>query len=137
MKLYGVHLFVRDMAASLAFYRKLGLAFPAGAERQPHVALEVDGGFELSFATLALTRGYDPAFREPRGSPNSLQFSVPRREDVDRIHAELTAAGHPSHLAPHDAFWGARYAVVDDPDGNVVGFQSPVDPAKRSAGPRL
>ena len=138
MKLYGVHLFVRDMAASLAFYRRLGLAFPAGAERQPHVAVELEGGFELSFGTLALTRGYDPAFREPRGgSPNSLQLSVERRADVDRIHAELIAAGYSSHLAPHDAFWGARYAVVDDPDGNVVGFQSPVDPAKRSAGPQL
>ncbi len=138
MKLYGVHLFVRDMAASLAFYRRLGLAFPGDADRQPHVAIELDGGFELSFGTLALTHGYDPAFREPRGgSPNSLQLSVPARRDVDRIYAELTAAGYSGHLAPHDAFWGARYAVVDDPDGNVVGFQSPVDPAKRSAGPAL
>lgn len=138
MKLYGVHLFVCDMAASLAFYRKLGLAFPDGAEREAHVALELDGGFELSFGTLALTRGYDPAFREPRGgSPNSLQLSVARREDVDRLYGELTRAGYTGHLAPHDAFWGARYAVVDDPDGNVVGLQSPVDPAKRSEGPRL
>jgi catechol 2,3-dioxygenase-like lactoylglutathione lyase family enzyme len=138
MKLYGVHLFVRDMAASLAFYRRLGLTFPADADRQLHVALELDGGFELSFATLALTRGYDPAFREPKGgSPNSLQFDVAARSDVDRIYAELTSAGYAGHLAPHDAFWGARYAVVDDPDGNVVGFQSPVDPAKRSAGPTL
>ena len=138
MKLYGIHLFVRDMGASLAFYRKLGLSFPPGAEHEPHVALELDGGFELSFGTVALTRGYDPAFAEPRGgSPNSLQLSVDRREDVDRIYGELTRAGYAGHLAPHDAFWGARYAVVDDPDGNVVGFQSDVDPAKRSEGPRL
>ena len=136
MKLYGLHLFVRDMGASLAFYRKLGLVFPAGAEREVHVAVELEGGFELSFATLALTRAYDSGFAEPRGgSPNSLQLSVDRREDVDRIYAELTRAGYKGHLAPFDAFWGARYAVVDDPDGNVVGFQSPVDPAKRSAGP--
>jgi catechol 2,3-dioxygenase-like lactoylglutathione lyase family enzyme len=138
MKLYGVHLFVRDMAASLAFYRRLGLVFPDGSEREPHVALELGGGFELSFGTLELTRGYDPAFREPSGgSPNSLQFEVAGRRDVDRIYAELTSAGYSGHLAPRDAFWGARYAVVDDPDGNAVGFQSPVDPAKRSAGPAL
>jgi uncharacterized glyoxalase superfamily protein PhnB len=35
------------------------------------------------------------------------------------------AAGHRSHLAPFDAFWGARYAVVLDPDGNRVGISSP------------
>ena len=36
------------------------------------------------------------------------------------------AAGHRSHLAPFDAFWGARYAVVLDPDGNRIGISSPV-----------
>ena len=135
MKLYGLHLFVKDMAASLAFYRRLGLRFPDGSDAQVHVAVELDG-FELSFGTFALTRGYDSGFREARGgSPNSLQFEVAARPDVDRIYGELTKAGYTGHLAPHDAFWGARYAVVDDPDGNVVGFQSPVDPAMRSAGP--
>jgi uncharacterized glyoxalase superfamily protein PhnB len=38
------------------------------------------------------------------------------------MHATLTAAGHSSHLAPFDAFWGKRYCEVIDPDGNVVGF---------------
>jgi hypothetical protein len=26
----------------------------------------------------------------------------------------------------------ARYAIVEDPDGNAVGVMSPVDPARRS-----
>ena len=30
-------------------------------------------------------------------------------------------------LAPIDAFWGARYAIVDDPDGNHVGIMGPQD----------
>ena len=28
--------------------------------------------------------------------------------------------------------WGARYAVVEDPDGNAVGIMSPSDPDRRS-----
>ncbi len=36
---------------------------------------------------------------------------------------------------PYDAFWGARYAVVSDPDGNGVGIMSPPDPAMRTAPP--
>ena len=34
--------------------------------------------------------------------------------------------------SPYDAFWGARYAVIEDPDGNAVGIMSPVDPDRRS-----
>jgi hypothetical protein len=32
----------------------------------------------------------------------------------------------------NDAFFGARYAVVLDPDGNAVGLMGPTDPAARS-----
>ena len=39
---------------------------------------------------------------------------------MDAKHAELTAAGHRSALAPFDAPWGQRYATVLDPDGNSV-----------------
>jgi catechol 2,3-dioxygenase-like lactoylglutathione lyase family enzyme len=134
-KLTGLHLYVRDMKASLDFYRRLGIAFPEGAEKGVFTTALGDG-VHLAFGTFALTRGYDPGFREPKGgSPNSLQFDVESREAVDRIYRELTAAGYAGHLAPHDAFWGARYAEVDDPDGNVIGFQSPQDDAKRRRPP--
>src|SRR5689334_21195540 len=39
--------------------------------------------------------------------------------------AELVAAGYHSELAPFDAFWGQRYAVVHDPDGNGVDLSAP------------
>jgi uncharacterized glyoxalase superfamily protein PhnB len=34
-----------------------------------------------------------------------------------------------------EAFWGACYAIVEDPDGNPVGIMSPADPAFRSEPP--
>jgi uncharacterized glyoxalase superfamily protein PhnB len=40
--------------------------------------------------------------------------------ELDRLHAELTAAGYRSDGDPFDAFWGQRYATVLDPDGNPV-----------------
>lgn len=136
LRFAGLHLFVRDMAKAVAFYRRLGLAFPPGAEDGPFTSAEAGAGAHLALGTFALTRGYDPRFREPKGgSTNALQFDVDSREDVDRIHRELTQAGYEGHLAPHDAFWGARYAEVIDPDGNTVGFQSPQDPARRSRPP--
>jgi hypothetical protein len=33
---------------------------------------------------------------------------------------------------PFDAFWGARYAIVADPDGNDVGLMSPIDESRRT-----
>ena len=136
MKFAGVHLYVRDLGKALAFYRHLGLSFPDYSEGGVFASAEAGPGVHLAFGTFQLTRGYDPGFREPRGGPtNSLQFDLASRADVDRIHERLTSAGYASHLAPHDAFWGARYAEVEDPDGNLVGFQSPIDETKRSRPP--
>ena len=44
---------------------------------------------------------------------------------------ELTSAGYLGLAAPYDAFWGARYAIVEDPNGIAVGLMSPIDPKHR------
>jgi uncharacterized glyoxalase superfamily protein PhnB len=38
---------------------------------------------------------------------------------------------------PWDAFWGARYAIVEDPDGIAVGLMSPISPDRRSPPPAV
>ena len=50
---------------------------------------------------------------------------------MDRWYAELTDAGYHGHLKPWDAFWGQRYAVLHDPDGNGVDLFAPL-PARTS-----
>ena len=132
--LTGMHLFVRDVPASVAFYRRVGLEFSFAGEHFARAASS--SGTSLEIGSYALTRGYDPGFREPAGSGSvALQLSLPSREAVDRLHAEVTSEGVPSHLAPFDAFWGSRYMEVLDPDGNVVGFHSPRDEGMISAPP--
>ena len=64
-----------------------------------------------------------------------IGFRVERRETVDAIYADLVAHGAVGQQPPWDAFWGARYAVVEDPDGNAVGIMSAMDPARRSPAP--
>jgi uncharacterized glyoxalase superfamily protein PhnB len=39
--------------------------------------------------------------------------------------------------APFDAFWGARYAIVEDPDGIAVGLMSPISANRRSPPPAV
>jgi uncharacterized glyoxalase superfamily protein PhnB len=62
-----------------------------------------------------------------------LGFRLASRESVDALYEELTGAGYRGAQPPYDAFWGARYAIVADPDGNSVGIMSPSDPERRSA----
>ena len=54
------------------------------------------------------------------------------RDEVDEIYAELVAASYPGRQPPYDAFWGSRYAIVEDPDRNPVGLMSPIDDERRS-----
>jgi catechol 2,3-dioxygenase-like lactoylglutathione lyase family enzyme len=118
-----IGLVVDDMAASLAFYRRLGLEFPDGADGEPHVEHTLPGGLRLAWDTVATVRSFDPAWQPPRGSPRmGLAFLCADPAEVDRVYGELVAAGHHGHKEPWDAFWGQRYAVVHDPDGNSVDF---------------
>lgn len=113
---------VEDMAATLAFYRRLGLDIPAEADKQPHVEAALPGGLLLVWDTVETVRSFMPDFALPAkgGGRIGLAFTCADPAAVDRTHDDLVAAGYPSHLAPFDAPWGQRYASVLDPDGNGV-----------------
>ncbi|MFK0049950.1 VOC family protein [Streptomyces sp. NPDC090741] len=113
-----IGLVVSDMAASLAFYRRLGLDIPAGAEDQPHVEAVLTGGLRIGWDTEDVIRSFDPSWTRPAGGDRlGLAFLCESPAEVDAVYAELTDAGYKGHLEPWDAFWGQRYAVVLDPDG--------------------
>ena len=115
-----VELVVRDMAATMAFYRLLGLDIPADADSQPHVDVPF-GGIRIAFDTEEVIRSFDPAWSPPSGGHRAaIAFAAAEPAAVDEAYAELTAAGYEGHLPPWDAFWGMRYAVVRDPDGTPV-----------------
>ncbi|MFD3334566.1 VOC family protein [Streptomyces sp. NPDC058700] len=116
-----VGLVVSDMAASLAFYRRLGLDIPEGAESAPHVEVVVAGGVRIAWDTEDVVRSFDPGWRRPEGGHRvELAFRCGAAAAVDAVYEELLAAGYRGHLKPWDAVWGQRYAVVLDPDGSGV-----------------
>ena len=118
---YFTGIVVADMAASLAFYRRLGLDIPPDADREPHVDVSVGDGLSLVWDTVDVIRSFDPGWAPPTGGPGTaLAFRCESPAEVDRLYAELTAAGHHGQRQPWDAFWGQRYATVHDPDGNAV-----------------
>jgi uncharacterized glyoxalase superfamily protein PhnB len=120
----GLHFWVRDMAAAVAFYRAIGLATDDSTEEEL-VRFRLPNGVELALGTYELTDRYDPAFVRPApGSMSNLalQFHLESRAAVDELAGRLGAAGYTVHLRPFDAFWRSRYCEVADADGNIVGF---------------
>jgi catechol 2,3-dioxygenase-like lactoylglutathione lyase family enzyme len=117
---------VEDMARSLAFYRRLGLDVPAGADGEQHVEVGLPGGLKLAFDTVETIRSFDPSWAPATGSPRmGLAFACDSPAEVDKLYGELVAAGYEGHLEPWDAFWGMRYASLHDPDGNGVDLYCP------------
>jgi catechol 2,3-dioxygenase-like lactoylglutathione lyase family enzyme len=116
-----IGLVVADMGRSLAFYRRLGLDLPPDADTQPHVEVALPGGLRLAWDTVETVRSFDPDWAPPPGGNRmGLAFRCDSPQEVDRTYDELTEAGYQGYKKPWDAFWGQRYAVVHDPDGNSV-----------------
>ena len=112
---------VSDMARSVAFYRKLGLAFPDGAENEGHVEAQLPGGLRYALDTEEVMRSFDPEWQRPTGGhATGGAFRCVSPAEVDQVYGDLLAAGATAHKEPWDAFWGQRYAQVKDPDGTVI-----------------
>ena len=111
---------VSDMAATLDFYRLLGIEVPEGAEAEDHVELELDGGVRLMFDSAELVSSISEWQPPSGGHRMGLAVRCDSPAEVDDTHRRLVEAGYRSHLEPFDAFWGQRYATVFDPDGTPV-----------------
>ncbi len=140
-----VNVVSRDPEASLAFYRRLGVELPenrvwhtpsgvhhaSAVERQATVTLDIDS---VPFA---------PHWNEGwKGLDNLagrvvIGFKMPSASDVDAIVEDMAAAGYRCLQPAWDAFWGARYAVLEDPDGIAVGIMGPISADKRYPPPKL
>jgi len=139
----GLNLVVRDMGATLSFYRLLGLDVPDDAiwntpSGAHHVGIRVGGEPDVDLDSEQLAVRYNAGFSGDAAAGRTLvSFRTETREAVDETWSKLTAAGAKSLQEPYDAFFGARFAIVEDPDGRHVGLKSPADPNRRSAPPEI
>jgi catechol 2,3-dioxygenase-like lactoylglutathione lyase family enzyme len=117
----AIGLAAADMAATLAFYRLLGLEIAPEADKEPHAEALLPGGIRLMFDSHESLTSLFPEWTppDPEGAAE-LAFLCDDPADVDAVHAALVAAGHRSNKEPWDAVWGQRYAQVFDPDGRSV-----------------
>lgn len=123
----AIGMVVKDMAATLAFYRLLGLDIPAESDGEGHVETALPGGIRLMFDTEEVVRSFDSDWTPPgRPGPIGFAFLCDDPADVDATFRSVVEAGYEPALEPWDAFWGQRYASVRDPDGNSVDLFAPL-----------
>ena len=79
-----------DMAASVRFYRLLGLEIPEGAEREQHVDIELGGGVRLMLDTVDLVKSLSDWEPASGGHRMGLAFRCADAADVDRVQPEMS-----------------------------------------------
>ena len=112
------------MARSLAFYRRLGLEVPPEADKEPHVEAALPGGLRLAWDTVETIRSFDAEWAPPSGG-HRMALSFRWRPRPRSTGLRSWSRSDDGHKEPWDAFWGMRYAIVYDPDGNAVDLFAP------------
>jgi uncharacterized glyoxalase superfamily protein PhnB len=136
-----------DPAASLEFYRLLGIDIPqshiwatgTGIHHVSAIRTAGETAADFDIDSIAFAQRWNAGWsgRDDLKGRAVVGFHLASREAVDALYAEMTGAGHGGLQPPFDAFWGARYAIVEDPDGIAVGLMSPVSAEKRSPPPEV
>jgi uncharacterized glyoxalase superfamily protein PhnB len=67
--------------------------------------------------TEDVLRSFRPDWSRETGNQLGLAFECATPTEVDEVYARVTAAGFHGEKEPWDAFWGQRYAELQDPDG--------------------
>jgi len=119
MSLDAIGIVSEDPQRAIAFYALLGVALERHGDAE-HYEGKTPSGVRILLDSVELIQGFDPGFAKVRGNGLTLCFKQTSPAEVDRLYAALTEAGHASIKAPWDAFWGQRYACVQDPDGNQI-----------------
>jgi len=112
MELASVRIFVTDLPAAVKFYSEVvGLRQVVD---EPDVA--IFGEEPVVVLEAPARHGHDEGLV---GRFTGIAFVT---DDADRLHADLTRAGVPTHGEPKRQYWGGVFLHVDDPSGNTITF---------------
>ena len=107
------------MARSISFYRLLDLDVPETPD-EPHVDTFLPNGVRFMLDTEETVRSFRPDWTRATGNQVGIALECGSPGEVDEIYRRVTGAGFHGEKEPWDAFWGQRYAQLQDPDGVPV-----------------
>jgi catechol 2,3-dioxygenase-like lactoylglutathione lyase family enzyme len=118
-QLNAVGIVVSDMSRSIAFYRLLGLDVPDTPD-EGHVDAFLPSGVRFMLDSEETIKSFRPDWKRQAGNQLGLALECDSPAEVDEVYSRATAAGFHGEKEPWDAFWGQRYAQLQDPDGVPV-----------------
>jgi predicted lactoylglutathione lyase len=118
-QLNAIGIVASDMGKSISFYRLLGVDVPETPD-EGHVDTFLPNGVRFMLDTEEVIRSFKPDWTRERGNQVALAFECASPSEVDEVYRRAVDAGFHGEKEPWDAFWGQRYAQLQDPDGNGV-----------------
>jgi len=113
------------MARSIRFYRLLGLDLPETPE-EGHIDTSLPNGVRFMLDTEEVILSFRPDWKRETGNQIGIAFECESAAEVDATYARIVEAGFHGEKEPWDAFWGQRYAQLQDPDGVGVDLYAPL-----------
>ncbi|HEV8097547.1 MAG TPA: VOC family protein [Gaiellaceae bacterium] len=125
-ELNAIGIAVSDMAASIRFYRLLGLDVPETPD-EGHVDTFLPNGVRFMLDSEEVMRSFREDWRRQTGNQLGLALECASPAEVDEVYARVTGGGFHGEKEPWDAFWGQRYATLLDPDGVEISLYAPLE----------
>jgi len=123
--LNAVGIVTSDMARSISFYRLLGLDVPETPD-EGHVDTFLPSGVRFMLDTEEIVHSFRPEWSRETGNQIAIAFECESPAEVDETYRRVVEAGFHGEKEPWDAFWGQRYAQLQDPDGVGVDLYAPL-----------
>jgi catechol 2,3-dioxygenase-like lactoylglutathione lyase family enzyme len=122
MKLDLISIVTQDMKKSLAFYRHI-FKVPENLDEEGHVEITLENGLRFAWDSVQVMQSFEPHYSFAPKQVGAFLCDSPAK--VDEQFRHLISNGGKSVKEPWDAFWGQRYALVADPDGNILDLFAP------------
>ncbi|EOH92975.1 glyoxylase [Enterococcus haemoperoxidus ATCC BAA-382] len=118
MKLDMVGIIVESMEQAILFYERLGFEV-LGEKKADYV--EVDNkGMRISLNTKKMIEGIYGYPPKSEGDKIELAFLCDSPREIDQLCEKMKGFGYDIFREPWQAFWGQYYAIIKDPDGNLL-----------------
>lgn len=120
MKLNAIGVTSTNISKTIEFYTLLGFEFKDLKSDDEHVEpVTPDGSAHLMIDAVKIVKdiiGEDPK----AGNISAFALQYDSVQELNAVADKVSHAGFKVFKEPWDAFWGQRYAVVQDPDGFKV-----------------
>lgn len=125
MKLDMLGIVVENIQKSLKFYRLLGLEL-TGEYHEHYVELNSES-IRISLNSKSMITDFYGF--EPQGNGHEIEvaFACESKKTIDDLCHLVASQGYPVFKAPVVAFLGQYYAVLKDPDSNLLSLFANLD----------